>query len=84
VALGIGRVVPELAGKGVTWPYTAVGAGFALYGVAMIVYGSLRVRAVEAALGRGEFAWPSDRFLAAMTVAGALLGLAAVVLILVD
>jgi putative membrane protein len=83
VALAVGRVIPDLGG-GVRWPYTLVGAGFALYGVALIVYGTVRVREVEAALSRGEYSSPSDRFLGAITVAGAVLGVATLVLILID
>lgn len=84
VAVAVGRVVPDLGQSGPKWPYTVIGAGFALYGVALIVYGTVRVREVESALSRGEFSSPSDRFIGAITVAGALLGLAAFGLILID
>lgn len=84
VAVALGRVVPDLGHSGAKWPYTLIGAGFALYGVALIVYGTVRVREVESAIKRGEFSSPSDRFIAAITVAGALLGMAAFALILID
>src|SRR5215213_11690046 len=58
VSIGSGKLVPELA-SGSTWPYTAIGVGFALVGVCCSVYGFRRQREVELALRRGEFA-PAD------------------------
>jgi len=80
VGIGVGQVVPEL-GRSPRWPYVVVGVGFALYGVALIVYGSQReqllARQLERGLARLE-ASPATRLLAA---AGALLGLATALLI---
>jgi putative membrane protein len=84
VALGVGRVVPELSDTGTRWPYVAVGAGFAVYGVAMIAYGTWRARSVYAALQAGRFADAPDRLLAALTVAGIVLGALTVVLVIAD
>jgi putative membrane protein len=84
VALGVGKVVPDLGDATTTWPYVAVGAGFALYGVAMIAYGSWRAREVEVSLHEGRFADAPDRLLAALTVAGIVLGALTVVLVIVD
>jgi hypothetical protein len=84
VAIGIGRVIPELDPSATRWPYTVIGAAFAVYGVALMAYGSWRGRAVETALDRGEFAALGGWMLTAMTVAGAVLGLGALVLILID
>jgi len=47
VGLGVGRVVPDLAGTVNTWPYVITGIGFALYGVALIAYGTARARELE-------------------------------------
>ncbi len=84
VALGVGRVVPDLGNTETHWPYVVVGAGFAVWGILAIAYGTLHTNAVEAALQRGEFprsqSWP----LAAMTGLGVALGLLTAVLILVD
>ena len=55
VALGIGRVVPELNGSGVRWPYVVAGVGFALWGIAAIAYGSRRSAEVERVLAVGRF-----------------------------
>jgi putative membrane protein len=84
VAIALGRVVPDLGDSSVTWPFSVVGAAFAVYGVALMVYGTVRLRAVEQALARGEYASPPDRMLAGLTAVGACLGLATVVLILID
>jgi putative membrane protein len=83
VALAIGRVVPELGGSPTRWPYTAVGAGFAIYGVGLILYGNARSRAVRRALG-GSYSGAPERPLAALTGAGIVLGLATLALIVLD
>ena len=54
VALGAGRLVPELAG-GASWPYELVGVGYGLLGIAFVAYGDWRQLAVEAAIARGEW-----------------------------
>ena len=40
VAVGIGRLAPELQRSGSTWPYVVVGVGFALYGIALFTQGN--------------------------------------------
>lgn len=84
VALGVGRVVPDLAGSVETWPYVTAGVGFALWGIVAIAYGTQRQIAIEKALQRGEFLlaprWP----LAALTLTGLALGLLTALLILLD
>jgi putative membrane protein len=84
VALAVGRLVPEI-GKGHTqWPYTVVGVGFALYGIALIGYGSIRSRAVDRADARGEFAPPSHLTFTALAITGMALGLLTGLLVVVD
>jgi putative membrane protein len=81
VAVGIGRVVPELSGTSTEWPYVVVGIGFAVYSVALFAYGSARSRRVEGALDRGEMI-PSSRAETRLLVAfGVVLCLATVGLI---
>jgi putative membrane protein len=60
VAVGVGRVVPELSGTTTEWPYVVVGIGFAVYSVALFWYGSIRSREVERAVDKGEMI-PSSR-----------------------
>ena len=84
VAIAVGRVLPDLNTDEEQWPYTAVGAAFAIYGVALIAYGSTRAREVMDALSRGQFSEPSGMAITVMTAAGALLGLATLALIIFD
>ena len=80
VALAVGRFLPDLAGSGSRWAYTAIGMGFAFYGIAMIAYGTNRARAADRAVGSTSLAGePVRLFLAA---AGILLGLGTAILIL--
>ncbi|MDX6607818.1 MAG: putative rane protein [Solirubrobacterales bacterium] len=60
VAVGVGRVVPELSGTTTKGPYVIVGIGWALYSVALFGYGSIRSRRVETAVDKGEML-PSSR-----------------------
>jgi putative membrane protein len=55
VALGVGRVVPELSDKGARWPYVIAGVGFALWGIAAIAYGTANREAIDKALREGRF-----------------------------
>ena len=58
VSLGAGKIVPSLT-KGPRWPYTILGAGFALLGVALVGYGLMRQRQVEAAITEGTLRRPT-------------------------
>jgi putative membrane protein len=84
VGLGVGRVVPDLAGAVETWPYVITGICFALYGVALIAYGTARARELERRLGGRDPIDASDRMLVALTVVGVVLGLASVALIAIQ
>jgi putative membrane protein len=83
VSLGAGKLIPELAG-GVLWPFQAVGAGFGVLGVAFIVNGYYRQRAVEAALRQGDYAPLSDRLSFLLTAAGALLSVATILIVVLS
>jgi len=83
VGIGLGRVVPGVANV-TKWPYEVVGAGFGILGLAFILIGHLRVRTVEQALRRGEFAHADDRLLLVLLLAGLGLGGAAVLLLVVE
>ena len=80
VCVGLGRIVPGVADV-TKWPYELVGAGYGVLGVAFMLLAHVRVRAVEAAVDRGEFARLDARWSAALLVIGAVLGIAAVVLV---
>ncbi len=84
VAIGVGRVVPELSGSGARWPYALAGVGFALWGIFAIACGTANREAMEKALREGRFheapTWP----LRTLSVAGIGLGLLTALLILLD
>jgi putative membrane protein len=84
VAIGVGRVVPELDPEAERWPYALIGIGFALYGISLIIYGTLRARGVDRVLAAGGTALPPDRMLGALTVAGAVLGVCTALVIVLD
>ena len=70
-------MAPELDPDAAQLPYSAHRRGrVAVYGVALIVYGNLRARAVDDAIAHGEYSLPTDRLLTGLTVTGAVLGLA--------
>lgn len=54
VGLGIAKFLPDFAG-GAAWPFVALGTGFCLLGIAMVVLGILRQREVSNALLGGSF-----------------------------
>ena len=80
VALGAGRLVPELAG-GIAWPYQLLGGGYGVLGIGFVAYGVKRQVAVEEAIERGEWA-PLDRNAArGFALGGVLLGVATIAVI---
>lgn len=84
VAFGVGRVVPSLEGTATRWPYAAVGVCFALYGIAVMVYGTTRSRRLERDLAEGRFSPPPRLLHGALAAAGVLLGVLTAILILFD
>jgi putative membrane protein len=83
VAVGVGRIVPGVADVK-SWPYQAIGVGYGAFGIAFMVVAHLRVRTVERAVDRGDFARMDDRVSFALLVAGIVLGAATILLILFE
>jgi putative membrane protein len=81
VCIGLGRIVPGVTNV-TKWPYELVGAGYGVLGVAFMVLAQWRVRAVEAAVDRGEYARLNDRLMFVLLAAGAVLGIGAIVLVI--
>jgi inner membrane protein YidH len=81
VAVGVGRVVPELSGTSTEWPYVVVGIGFALYSVTLFWYGSIRSRQVERAVDEGTMITSSRDQARWLMLFGTALCVATVVLI---
>jgi hypothetical protein len=84
VALGVGRVVPELDSSATRWPYVVAGVGFALWGILAIGYGSASRAATETALKEGRFREATPWPLKTLAVGGIGLGLLTALLILLD
>ena len=72
VAIGVGRIAPEVADAQERWPYVAIGAGYALLGAFLVGYGFTRRDDQD----------PSRRTMAAFTATGLVLGLATFALVL--
>ncbi len=84
VSLAIGRVVPELSDNAIQWPYTVVGCAFAVYGIALIAYGTVRARSIDRAIEARSYASSADRVLGWLTVWGVVLGIATLILVAID
>ena len=84
VALGVGRVVPELDPTATRWPYVVAGVGFALWGILAIGYGSAQRAAVERGARRGALPKATPWPLRTLTVGAVALGLLTALLILFD
>jgi uncharacterized membrane protein YidH (DUF202 family) len=84
VALGVGRVVPDLNDSVTRWPYVVAGVGFALWGILAVAYGSTQRTATERALEEGRFHQPPAWPLRTLTVGAVALGLLTALLILFD
>jgi uncharacterized membrane protein YidH (DUF202 family) len=83
VALAVGRVLPALVEGAARWPYAVVGIGFAIYGIALIAFGTRRIDALNRQLGVPVAERSTVRAMAGFAIAGELLGLAVIVLIIV-
>jgi putative membrane protein len=84
VALGVGRVVPELNHGLERWPYVVAGVGFAAWGIVALAYGSARGSSIGEALSEGGFNEPPAWMLRVLTWGGVALGVLTGILILFD
>jgi len=82
VAIGVGRLLPELTPDATTWPYVTLGVAFATYGIMLFVYGTRWARRTGRQLGHGPSRRGPDPFLALLTAGGIGLGLGTIVVIL--
>jgi putative membrane protein len=82
VALGVGRVVPQLDPTATKWPYAIAGVGFAIWGILAIGYGTVQRAAINRALAEKRpletAPWPVQT----LTIGGIGLGLLTALLIL--
>ena len=84
VALAAARLIPELGKVHHRWPYTIVGAGFALLGTLCLVYAERRRISVDRSVRRGEFTNPEPWVTHALSIGGALLGIALLAIIVFE
>ena len=83
VAVGVGRIVPSVAHVK-NWPYQVVGVGYGVFGIAFMVIAHMRVRTVERAVDRGEFARMDGRVSLGLLAAGGALGIGTILLVLFE
>jgi putative membrane protein len=81
VALGVGRIAPELV-QGHAWPYITLGVGYSLLGLAIVGYGLWRGRAVDRAIRRGQWLNLDDRVVWTIGTLTLLLGLGTIAFII--
>jgi uncharacterized membrane protein YidH (DUF202 family) len=82
VALGVGRVVPELSHNATRWPYVVLGIAFALYAIALIGFGTRRIAALDREIGVSPADRPAARAMSALAAVGVILGFATIALII--
>lgn len=77
VALGVGRLLPELAPHATRWPFAVLGVAFSLYGIALFVFGTRRMGVFGPRPGTGS----EDRLLLVLMGVGAVLGMGTLIVI---
>jgi putative membrane protein len=82
VALGVGRLLPELTKHQTHWPYVTLGIGFSLYGIGLFVLGTWRMGVFDREARGSSVHTTEDRLLLAFLGAGVILGLGTLALIL--
>ncbi len=82
VALGVGRVLPELDKNAARWPYVILGVGFAVYGIAMFLLGTRRMGVFDRSVWNSEPHSGEDRMLVTFMGAGVILGIGTLALII--
>jgi uncharacterized membrane protein YidH (DUF202 family) len=77
----VGRLIPALLTSSRT-PFALLGVGFAVLGLAFIIYGTTRQRAVERAIDEGTFPSLDTWVVLALGTLMAILAVATIVLVL--
>ena len=81
VCVALGRVVPGVSDV-TSWPYQVVGAAYGVVGVGFMLVAHVRVRMVERAVDRGDFARLDERISLALLGIGFALGGATIALVI--
>jgi putative membrane protein len=79
-ALAVGRAAPQLLHV-TAWPYVALGVGYAVLGLGLLLAGAARQRGLQRAATAGEQQPLSSPLVAAFTVGGVLLALCTIALV---
>lgn len=82
VALGVGRVLPELAPHATHWPYVVLGVGFAFYGIGLFLLGTRRMGVFDREAWTTSERSSEDRLLVGAMGVGVILGIGTLALIL--
>ncbi len=83
VSIAVGGVIPGLTDKSST-PYVVLGCGYAVLALATFGGAAHRQIQVRHALARGEYADVGDWMVMALTLGGAVLALATLIVLMVD
>ena len=84
VALGVGKVIPDLRSGGTSWPFVVLGAGYAVLGVIIVLYGLYRGREVDRAIRAGRWLALDDKAMWLVGALAVLLGIMAAIVIVAD
>ena len=82
VSVGVGRLLPGLTG-GARWPLQALGLGYGVLAIAVLITGAVRQSRVATAMRRGSYEALSGPLVNWLTAAGIALALATLVVIAV-
>lgn len=83
VALAVGRFLPGLT-HGPRWPFRAVGIGYGVLSIAILLVGAMRQRGASAALRRGSFEELTSGLVFWLTAGAIALSIAAIVLVTIS
>lgn len=82
VGLAVGKIIPQLGNDVTVWPYTVLGAGFALFAVAMTLQGTKRRQDVEDSIRTGNPVRSNRKVQWGLTVTATALALATTAMII--
>ena len=80
VAVGVGRIVPELT-HGARWPWRVLGIAYGLLAVAVLVIGGIRQQRTAEALRSGSYSELSSPLVHWLTAAAVAVSFVAVILV---
>jgi putative membrane protein len=80
VSIGVGRLLPDLA-KGARWPFTALGIGYGILAIALLIVGAVRQQRTAEALRRGQYSDLSTRAVMYLTAAALVLAVGTLIVV---